>query len=282
MRSELNQSAEAFNDFRGQMIQMVREGTELTIKRQDEAIQAQIHALAEGTRQVVKAMADDLLAPIEKGAASLARATTDLAEHTRGLASAADLSTVDVKQSFGGLVKAVDAAARRAAGAADSSGEIIGQAIQRATSLSEQTREEQLRLTRELAERMVEFREYLGLVGGELRKIPSSIRDAVDETLDAGRSLVAENSRQAEALGQLPATLAEALQGGLGRLNSTVEKLATNVNAALTSDATRQEQAAQRALLDKLSTSIDSLGLHIQSRDDDRGRGWSLFGRSAS
>lgn len=280
MRSQLNQAAEAFNDFRGQISQLVREGTELTIKRQDEAIQAQIRAFDEGTRSVIKIMTDDLAASLERGIVSLSEANTQLAEQTRGLASAAAVGTTDVKQSFAGLTKAVDAAARRAAGAADSSGDSISQAVERATRQSEDVREEQLRAVRQLGERMTELRELLTSLSADFRHIPEAVRSGTAETMEAGRALVAECARQAEELRLLPGSLAEAVRGELDGLNANLVGLVNSVNAALQSEATREHQAAHHALLEKLSGSIDGLSRHLQSRDEDRARGWSLFGRA--
>jgi hypothetical protein len=272
MRTQLNQTAEAFNDFRAQMIQLVREGTELSVRRQDEAIQQQIRALEEGSRAMIRLLVNDLAGPVAEGAKSLARATAVLAEHSEALTGVTRDSTANVQRSAADLSRAMEAAARKTAIAADNGSTMIGTAIERAALLAEQSREAQLAAIRALSDRMTELREMLAATGKAFGAVPAAVKSAAEESLVVGRALVADNARHMQAQRALEADLVGTLRAQLERLATVVDALGTTIDAAMNGDAEHDMRGMLREVLDRLPPPAES---EIRQAP----RTWRPFGR---
>lgn len=274
MRTQLNQTAEAFNDFRAQMVQLVREGTELSLRRQDEAIQQQIRALEEGSRAIMRLLVSDLAGSVQEGAKSLARATTVLAEHSEALSGVTRDSTASVQRSAADLSRAMEAAARKTAASAESSNGLIVQAVERAAALAEQSREAQVAALRGLGERVAELRELVAATGKAIGAVPAAVKAASDESLVVGRALVADNARHIQQQRALEADLQATLRAQFDRLAATIETLGRTVGAVRNNDTERETQAMIREVLDRMGPAESG------PRPGPGARGWKPFGRT--
>lgn len=273
MRTQLNQTAEAFNDFRAQMVQLAREGTELSMRRQDEAIQQQIRALEEGSRAIMRILVGDLAGSVQEGAKSLARATAVLAEHSEALSGATRDSTASVQRSAADLSRAMEAAARKTAVAAESSNLLVAQAVERAAALAEQSREAQVAAIRGLGERVSELRELVTATGKAIGAVPAAVKAASDESLVVGRALVADNARHIQQQRTLEADLQATLRAQFDRLAATIEALGASLAALRNNDTASETQGMLREVLDRLPPAEDPLR-------QQQGRGWRPFGRT--
>ncbi|WP_026871186.1 hypothetical protein [Inquilinus limosus] len=133
LKGELRGTILQFNDFRTEMTQILREGTELTITHQGEALRHYGEMLGKEIHTIAERVSADLAVPLESGAQDIGRATGALRSRADELAQQLSASAVELKKATGSFTKSLDDSARRAASMAerfaDETGRVHGQAL---------------------------------------------------------------------------------------------------------------------------------------------------------
>ncbi|OWJ64021.1 hypothetical protein [Inquilinus limosus] len=133
LKGEFRDIIVQFNDFRTEMTQILREGAELTIRQQGEALRQYGETLGTEIRSVAERVSTDLAAPLASGAEDVGRATDALRSRADELAQQLSASAAELRKSAGSFTKALDDSSRRAGALAErfaeETGRVHGQAV---------------------------------------------------------------------------------------------------------------------------------------------------------
>jgi hypothetical protein len=133
LKGELRGIIVQLNDFRTEMTQILREGTELTLKQQGEALERYGETLGQEILSIAERVSVDLAVPLATGGQEIGRATEALRSRADELAQQLSASAGELKKAAGSFTKALDDSARRAGALAgrfaDETGRVHAQAF---------------------------------------------------------------------------------------------------------------------------------------------------------
>lgn len=136
LKGELRGIIVQFNDFRTEMTQLLREGAELTLSKQGEALERYGETLGKEIRAVAERISADLAEPLAAGAEDIGRSTAALRSRADELAQQLSASTAEIRKAAGSFTKSLDDSSRRAGAMAERFADETGRVHSQALDLS--------------------------------------------------------------------------------------------------------------------------------------------------